>query len=88
MNSSLICSLSLTLTFPTHASLSPSQVDAVKNISQPAETRGKPAAPGTGRCLLLALTDGAQRAVGMEYLPIPDLGVDMPPGVKVRGRGL
>ena len=63
---------------PTHA-----QVDAIKNISQPAETRGRAMAHGAGRCLLLALTDGARRAVGMEYGPIPDLQVDLPPGVKV-----
>lgn len=60
------------------------QVDALKNISQPAETRSKPAAPGPGRCLLLALTDGSQRAVGMEYGPIPDLRVDTAQGLKVR----
>lgn len=59
------------------------QVDAVKNISVPIEHRDKAATPGAGRCLLLALSDGAQRAVGMEYAPIPDLRVDLPPGIKV-----
>ncbi|KAK9066390.1 hypothetical protein SSX86_013712 [Deinandra increscens subsp. villosa] len=59
------------------------QVDEIVNIGQPLRERYKNANPGLKRCLKLSMTDGVQRVFGMEYLPIKDLDVLAPAGLKV-----
>lgn len=57
------------------------QVDAIKNIGAPDATRHKEG--DRNRCLLLALSDGHQQALGLEYRPIPELRISTALGCKI-----
>lgn len=51
-----------------------------------AEQRANNWEPKPRRCLYLTMTDGTQDVYGMELAYVPQLSLDMKPGVKVRGK--
>jgi hypothetical protein len=56
----------------------------VKNVGEPLETRERE--NGATRFLLMALSDGHQTVIGMEYHHLPDMLISTKPGAKVSGR--
>ena len=58
------------------------QVSKVANINEPSYNQH--AQGGRGRVLMITLTDGKRECVALEYGPVQGLGVDTPPGTKVR----
>ena len=56
------------------------QIEAIKNIGQAEENRKQ---DNASRCLLMAVTDGVQQILALEYRRVQDLMITSPLGTKV-----